>query len=133
MAAYNLLNAVGMKPDLGRLIMSAERQQTIPGYMDQGPMAVSMLSTKNTLSRMGVSAKPMNPNNLMKAVRKPGTTAILATARKGMSPEYHTLKSDKKGKFQCMDRAVDVSTLMGKQEGVTKMALVVRKKGVNCM
>ncbi len=132
-AAYNLLNAVGMKPDLGRLIMSAERQQTIPGFMDQGPMAVSMLSTKNTLSRMGVSAKPMNPNNLMKAVRTPGTTAILATARKGMTPEYHTLKSDKKGKFQCLDRAADVSTLMGKQEGVVKMALVVRKKGVNCM
>ena len=127
-AVYNLLNAVGMKPDLGRLIMSAERQQTIPGYMDQGPMAVSMLSTKNTLSRMGVSAKPMNPNNLMKAVRTPGTTAILATARKGMSPEYHTLKSDKKGKFQCMDRTADVPTLLGKQEGMVKMALVVKKK-----
>ncbi len=125
-AEYNLLNAIGKEADFSSLIMHAERQQTVTGCIDQGPMAVSMLSARDTLKRFGVSTKPVNVCTLAAEVKKPNTTAILATAKKGQNAEYHTLQSDSKGTFRCLERTADVSTLLGKQEGVVKMALVVQ-------
>lgn len=127
-AEYNLLNAVGKEADFGSLIMNAERQQTVKGCMDQGPMAVSMLSARDSLKRLGVSAKPVNVCALAAVAKKPNTTAILAIAEKGKNAEYHTLQSDSKGTLRCLERTADVPALLGKQEGVVKMALVVREK-----
>lgn len=63
-ACFNTLCLLGEKPSLGNIILAAEKQQTVKGYMDQGPMAVSMGSMRDYLSTLGYDTKVQSAEKL---------------------------------------------------------------------
>ncbi len=132
-SAFNAFQALGEPQEFGDIIMAAEAQQTVPGFMDQGPMAVSMLSTCSMLDSMGFHAKAVRPDFILDA-REPfleeEAVAIIGTAKKSGRTEFHTLKRERSGKICCMeDKACEVESLISKGRKEPQMMVKVSRKG----
>lgn len=83
-AAYNVLQALGTPLGLAEVIRGMERKQTVAGFIDQGPVAVSMCAMADFLSGMGFSAGLSFPARLSEnAIQlKKGQAAVLGTSKK---------------------------------------------------
>ena len=130
-SAYNAMHALGVTQPLEDVIMSAELQQTVSGYMDQGPMAVSMVSTANMLGTMGFQTNTIRAESLLsgkmaKTMSEHNSIAIVGTTGAGGQAQFHTLKADKAGKLCCMEnRSISAEKLISKDDR-SQMILGVR-------
>ena len=130
-SAYNAMHALGVTQPLEDVIMSAELQQTVPGYMDQGPMAVSMMSTANMLGTLGFQTNTIRAESLLggkmaKTMSEHNSIAIVGTTGAGGQAQFHTLKADKAGKLCCMEnRSIPAEKLISKHDN-RQMILGVR-------
>lgn len=129
-SAFNAMHALGADEDLSDVIMAAELQQTIPGYMDQGPMAVGLMSTGKMLKSIGMETKMVRKKSKKISLDK-DSVAIVGTSQKGGKVEYHTLKADKTGKICCMEnKAREPKSLLKAERNETKMIMQVKRKTV---
>lgn len=130
-SAYNAMHALGVTQPLEDVIMSAELQQTVPGYMDQGPMAVSMMSTADMLQTMGFKTNTIRAESLLsgkmaKTMSEHNSIAIVGTTGAGGKAQFHTLKADRAGKLCCMEnRSIPAEKLISKHDN-RQMILGVR-------
>ena len=130
-SAYNAMHALGVTQPLEDVIMSAELQQTVPGYMDQGPMAVSMMSTADMLQTMGFKTNTIRAESLLsgkmaQTMSEHNSIAIVGTTGAGGQAQFHTLKADKAGKLCCMEnRSISAEKLISKDDR-SQMILGVR-------
>lgn len=107
-SAYNAMHALGATQPLSDVIMAAEMQQTVPGYINQGPMEVSMMSTAVMFQGMGCKTTALTAEDLLGTGMKKGTVrensvAIVGKTGTDGKPQFHTLKADSNGKLCCME------------------------------
>lgn len=83
-AAYNVLQALGSPVGLAEVIRGMERKQTVAGFIDQGPVAVSMCAMADFLSGMGFSTGLSFPAKLTANAMQlqKGQVAVLGTSKK---------------------------------------------------
>lgn len=83
-AAFNALQALGSPMGFPEVIRGVEQQQSIPGIIDQGPVAVSMLGLASLFSGLGFAAKMSFPMALSadSLELEQGEVAILGTTHK---------------------------------------------------
>lgn len=83
-AAYNALQALGSPVGLAEVIRGMERKQTVAGFIDQGPVAVSMCAMADFLSGMGFSTGLSFPAKLTANAMQlqKGQVAVLGTSKK---------------------------------------------------
>ena len=107
-SAYNAMHALGATQPLSDVIMAAEMQQTVPGYINQGPMEVSMMSTAVMFQGMGCKTTALTAEDLLGTGMKKGTVrensvAIVGKTGTDGKPQFHTLKAERNGKLCCME------------------------------
>ena len=132
-SAYNAMHAMGVTQPLPDVIMATEVQQTVPGYMDQGPMTVSMMSTAAMFKSMGFQTNTIPADGLMSAGAKgrleKGGVAIIGRSGKDGRAEFHTLKADGEGRLQCMEnRALSVEKLLAEENSLQMILGISRQK-----
>lgn len=130
-SAYNAMHALGVTQPFSDVIFAAEARQTVPGYMDQGPMAVSMVSTANMLGTLGFQTNTIRAESLLsgkmaQTMSEHNSIAIVGTTGAGGQAQFHTLKADKAGKLCCMEnRSISAEKLISKDDR-SQMILGVR-------
>ena len=128
-ATFNLLHTLGMDTSLGDIIYGAEKQQTIKGFMDQGPVAVSMLSANKFLKKKGCQTKMMSLGSLQKKKSQlDDSVMMLGTSRKGMT-SFCTMTSERNGNLTCReDVSLDMDAVLKSAPTDTTMVLAVKKR-----
>ena len=130
-SAYNAMHALGVMKPFSDVIFAAEARQTVPGYMDQGPMAVSMVSTANMLGTLGfrtntIRAESLLSGKMAQTMSEHNSIAIVGTTGAGGQAQFHTLKADRAGKLCCMEnRSIPAEKLISKHDN-RQMILGVR-------
>ena len=107
-SAFNVMHALGMPRPFEDVIMAAEMQQTVPGFINQGPMAAGMVSTVAICTKMGLKARALEPQKLLKADTSvkgfsKNSVAIVGSTNPDGRAQFHTLKADAAGKLCCME------------------------------
>lgn len=126
-SAFNTLQALGAKEELADIVMAAELQQTVSGFMDQGPVAAGMVSTGRMLKSLGMETKMVCKASKMKFDKD--SVAILGTSKKDGKVSYHTLKADENGKVFCVEnKAREMRILLKEEKDTTKMMMQVKRK-----
>lgn len=126
-AAFNLMRVLGMPMEMCDIIRDAERRQTVKGFMDEGPMAVSLCSMADGMKAKGMPAKLLCGEKAVASAMKmkAGEAAVLGISDKGKT-QFCTLKCGAEGKIKCaehpklsMEKLCSVSS--GKQMAVMKV------------
>lgn len=88
-ATYNVLWALGTPVGMAEIIQGMERQQTMVGFIDQGPMAVSMLSMTALLKGLGLEAEMSFRTKVTEETLKleEGEVLVLGTSKKKIRKE----------------------------------------------
>lgn len=126
-AAFNLMCILGMPMEMCDIIRDAERRQTVKGFMDEGPMAVSLSSMADGMKAKGMPAKLLCGEKAMSSAMKmkAGEAAVVGISDKGKA-RFCTLKCGAEGKISCAERpGLSVEKLCsvssGKQMAVMKV------------
>lgn len=126
-AAFNLMRILGMPMEMCDIIRDAERRQTVKGFMDEGPMAVSLCSMADGMKAKGMQAKLLCGEKAVSSAMKmkAGEAAVVGISDKGKA-RFCTLKCGAEGKISCAERpglSVEkfCSVSPGKQMAVMKV------------
>jgi len=126
-AAFNLMHILGMPMEMCDIIRDAERRQTVKGFMDEGPMAVSLCSMADGMKAKGMPAKLLCGEKAMSSAMKmkAGEAAVVGISDKGKA-QFCTLKCGAEGKISCAEHpGLSVEKLCsvspGKQLAVMKV------------
>ncbi|MDE7322757.1 MAG: DUF4280 domain-containing protein [Lachnospiraceae bacterium] len=104
-AAFNLMRVLGAPMEMCDIIRDAERRQTVKGFMDEGPMGISLCSMVDGMRSKGMSAKLVcGERTISSALKmKAGEAAVLGISDKGKT-QFCTLKCGAAGKISCAER-----------------------------
>ncbi len=103
-ASYNLMQLIEDPEPFPSLIREFEGMQTCPGYMDGGPLPITMYNMGELMERKGYSMQYsygnsalMNWNNM-----KAGDVGVWGTVEGGET-SFFTFKADEEGRINCME------------------------------
>lgn len=126
-AAFNLMRILGTPVEMCDIVRDAERRQTVKGFMDEGPMGVSLCSMTDGMKSKGRAARLICGEKAAASVMKmqAGEAAVLGISDKGKT-QFCTLKCGTAGKISCAERpemSVEklCSRASGKQLAVMKI------------
>lgn len=88
-AAYNALMALDMPLPFADVIQGIEDCQSVPGFIDQGPMPVSMCGMRDCMQKLGCLTEVIFPKELTKEslALKEGEIAVLGTGKRKAQKE----------------------------------------------
>lgn len=118
-AEYNMMQALGEPMELCDIIRGAERRQTISGFMDGGPMGVSLCSMADGMRAMGRTAGMVCGRSAVSAAMNLGTgeAAVLGISDNGKT-QFCTLQCGAAGKVRCAEHPkLSVEALCSHSEG----------------
>lgn len=106
-ASYNLMRALAGDEEsswLPDIIRNMEHVQTCPGYMDGGPMSVSMFSVGEIMENRGYATEYSFGNIMQETYNtmEVGEAGVLGTVEDG-SPKFYTFKVDQQGQLNCLE------------------------------
>lgn len=107
MAGYNVMRALESPVPFADMISMMEQSQTIPGYMDVGPTAVSLMTMQSCVERCGFTPAVMRVGAFLDDVEtmEDGDVAVIAKSNRRLKQgesEFTTLRHTSKG-LVCME------------------------------
>lgn len=115
-AAFNVLQALGSPMGLADVIMGMEQQQTINGFVDQGPVGVSMCGIASMLMGQGYAVDMLFPTELSMDTfeLQEGEVALIGARSKFMMAE-EPMFVEESMRLQQGDKALISVSNRGKQ------------------
>lgn len=135
-ASYNVLRRLGEPPSLSSIIFAAEKQQTVKGFMDQGPMAVSMGSMKDYFGALGFETRVVSPQDFCarqsaaadRERKDASSIALLCSSIRG-KPSFLTVKHASDGRMYCAEKPeLEGERLFTAKEKQPKLMLEVSRR-----
>ena len=134
-ASYNLFQALENPLLMCEIVQQAELRQTVSGFMDEGPMAVSLGSMLQGVRSMGFTSNIICGSRILEeAINiKKGEACVLGISA-GKSIEFCTFKSDEKGIVSCAEKPkLSVKELCSLEKGKQKALLKVGARPVSAI
>ena len=119
-AAFNALQALGSPIGMADLILGMEKQQTVKGIIDQGPIAVSMCGVGAILTGQGFAVDTFFPTELTEDTMElqEGEVALIGTTRRKSFPnEEKFQKRSRTAGRRRISREEDVCTIISGKRG----------------
>lgn len=135
-ASYNVLRQLGETPSLSSIIFAAEKQQTVKGFMDQGPMAVSMGSMKDYFGTLGFDTRIVSPQDFCarqtaaadREKKDSSSIALLGASIRGET-SFQTIKHASDGRMYCAEKPeLEGERMFAAKEKQPKLMLEVSRR-----